>query len=605
MFLILFFFFLSLSLAERPAYLPVSLLYDEHNREANIITNVNIGTPAKSYMLSIDFGVTDIVMFTDLARESISYTSEGNGSDVVQFGTVRFRPPVLVEVGNAASFRTCQSCQGVLGLARDSVVWRLWSEASFTPGLFLFGDMHPIFGSRLFGGMGCLFSISRCQALDTEYLCTAPAMQGNNNYNISISMYGKTILPFDMFTAYMEDKDLYTDQYILWNSLDLIIPHTEVNDSYLAPLTETETDFYNECAANFTLQLRGADMAIGNLGSLKRTLLIEPHTTYPDQADRFLINNSTLSWDNHIILGVQAWRSFAIHWDAVRQVIFLKEHNLYDNYSMIVCFLVAIINAIFIFWKLTAPAMSMLDKDDVRETFHLWQRDRMWHVIVRILGDLVVVASLILPSINAVLSEFTFVYVYTIMQTCVLGVIDLVCTLIGIFLGKRLRETPAPPLITHTWIRLNIVQNVCHETLLLTGMWILFAEKRVDTLGNSAATIFMGWLYYNLNLHAFITIFYIGYVHLRSRKQFGLGPGFMIFISIIFPLVYVTNSLIFWSFLYTFILTIMSQIAPDTTILICSTATLLLLCVSMFMTHLYIRKGILFSLMELRNKNEE
>lgn len=514
------------------------LVFSSSSRKIEYYIDADIGNPSSSIMLCVDFSQSDVILFNSLYNPTTSYSSDKGGTEILKIGDKIFRVNIKIDPSSANMLRNTP-CQGLLGMSRGSFIWKIWDEASFTPASVTFGKINPLFTSIFDGPDECSFTIIDCDLnpvkgsicktsatiLSPDYVTTFNGTQDENGteitlvnkkYTVYFTSDSKSYFPDTVFYAYMNGKNVYSQNPHSWDPILMIFNETINSPMRLSKGIDNEESNIDasKCSSAFKLNIDGGDLVIyessGNTNQ-EPALIFSPISEYAANGgdiDPSFINDGT------IIVGLNMWSKFLIHYSHLDSTIFLKEHDIHFHSTTSNLILMVLIFTIFIRWRVSDSAVFGTGVP-IKELLSYMKFD----IFFQIASIALYFAAFFVPVSQRMLLEARMLYtlITLLMSVQTIGVFFvLVSDIIIVYklyhkIVKKLTisldtansittETPDYVEISETLYRLNIVKLGNHTILLLLSLLVLLLERRIEGMTSllicTVSLILIYYLYY-------------------------------------------------------------------------------------------------------------
>jgi hypothetical protein len=466
-----------------------------------------VGTPPVELKLSIDVSTDQIIVFNQLNRESISW-SNADSTDLVIIAAETYRLAITLDPTESLpeSANACTGCAGVFGMALSSFMWQIWPYISFTTATITLGKLNGIFETH---SSMCPFMIIDCDPSDLFSLCKTTAQVINFDTPLQITTQSDTILPDTIYSAYLNEKNVYSDNINSWDPLfiEFFASHT-FNPNSLLP---TNVD-YATCLQTFNMELTGPDLVVKDGNSL--TVLLEPSATLPVQ------------------LGLSAFRKAIFFRDSINNVAYIKFQKVTPHYSTWNLILFFLAFAFLLRWK-------VVDSTEIKNS----KDERIYNiadVVFQIISIPLYVVGISLSSTrNVLLVDFPLIYWTLLIVIILLFLVDMITVLttihIYVFATKRVKLNP------QEGFRLMLLKNVAHESLLTIAMFLYLLERRLEGISNISNFFILTFMIYNLTYYLILIGFH---TYNQTRKIESLPPSYLIGTHFLFILMYLYFSII-------------------------------------------------------------
>jgi len=183
-----------------------------HIRKSNgdtdsyLAASLAMGNPRKEMTFFVDFSSSSLISYVRLDQISYSYSTDFGGTDLIYISNTRMKVSVTLAVRDR---NKCFDCDGVLGLGKNSFLWRYWSEATITPFYINLGDVHELFTTESCGSF-----IVRCSEGSNalkDHMCIIPVTFNNNSYPLTLNGQMKHSIPEQEFYSYVSSKNIFRD----------------------------------------------------------------------------------------------------------------------------------------------------------------------------------------------------------------------------------------------------------------------------------------------------------------------------------------------------------------------------------------------------------
>ena len=538
------------------------------------IAEVYIGNPTIKYKLEVRFDYRDIIIYDDLKEISTSFIEfktnnsilneiESDSRDIVFLSDEKFIFPVISDKYKTLSPSDTKCprkiCQGILGLKKDSFLWGLYPEISFTRNSITFGQKGIGFTDSQ--NLSNEFYCDIFNSLDILCETNLKSIEFNNKiYNetkIRITLHGNEIyLPKIIYNEYILGKNIYKKK---------------------KKLTPIKFNFNDE----ISFELNEGDF-------LKHLNLID------NNKKLLLLANEE---ENTVIIGTNLLKHVIINKNTFNSKIILKIHESVDNLSVLNLILILILVWYLSRWKMTN--LTILLERQIR--FKNSALNLFFEFSVLIFVGL----SFFLPSTWRILKEFPLFYfsIGFVLATFI------IFKVISIYISVYILNNN----LFYKWdlfIQTSILRNSSQEILNLYSLWLILLERRLEGLSTVLIAIINIYLVYVISFYLLVSLIYILNIQEqykeknrnRGHQDYQKFTSYAIFLFLLMIIIYqalvTVNFFIFPLFTRDF--QIYQQLIIPITVLI---YILIIIAVSNIVTR-YMMKGFFQFLYELKNKDK-
>lgn len=480
-------------------YIPTWI--DKHsNGRESFVTQISIGTPSLYYKLFVSFSHSKISLWTDLEKKSVSYSNELGGSDFVYIGNQYYRLPIYLNSSVYAEFSEsgCQDCVGVLGLALGSPIVSLFSDISVSRSTLTLGNI----GDEI--GWNRRETLSAISCGNEPGLCVTPG-----EISISSGTFKNQMIIFDpviqdislspsIYDSYTKNKNLYSDPITSWDHINFRIEYT--ND-----YENLETMKYGLKKIQ-TLYSIGEDSYTQHLSfSIQPEHLIQ---NIDNGGKRMLIKRGV---KNETRLGTEILKHMIFHkvYEGNMILVQLFETNDHVSNANLALFLVLL----FLLARWMITHISLFYNDKVQD-----KRDFM-ELFYEFLGMAISITSYVLPSTLSLLETHLNLYIGTGFLVGFAFIWNSIEIVIELSQRSNLEKKLSP--IFGTKFESNLARVFSHEVLLLTGLWILLLERRLEGVADILVLFVNVILVFVMSFHILIMFHHINYsVFVEPKRRF-------------------------------------------------------------------------------------
>lgn len=471
---------------ERSDIIPVSLSYTPENTPY-WIAYVRIGSPVKSYKLQVSWDDSDIILFGDYyvtnekTYSTINYSNQfrnGQLIDIIYIGNSYYYLPIKVDgnkrYSNDEHFATCPTCDGIIGFGRSSTFWRLWNgEITFSRDLIELGKPRHLDKLKpTTGKLKCDDNLNNFCAIDSYY------QHNNKNYKILFtSQLYNIYVPESIYNDYVSGKNVYQDQMESWDTFKVHVPLMEEGDD--------------------------SEQKVSEIKLLPNSL--QTSTQYKVKKKRILINDisSQAHYDeginngDHIIMGLAMLQDSVIYKNEMEGYMVMYAIDTAHHYSAINLVLFWSQFMLLIRWKLTDPVLRI---NSLNENVY-W--GNAMTVLFEFISLFIAILIYVLDSTQRVLHSFVFVDVIVSVELVIMTLFNIGCTVFLTYLSKKpVREQRRyPRRDIATFFHLNMVRNVCHDTILITSLWLVLLERTQVSMATVPTVLINLFGFYNLSFY--------------------------------------------------------------------------------------------------------
>ena len=445
------------------------------------IIKVDVGDPQITYKLQASFEHDDIIFWRDLSITSTTWSDDLGGSDIIQVDGKFHRLPIILDIYGRTSLESkCLDCSGIIGLSSKSILWKIWPEMSFSVSKLSLGEMNDVISSNNKD------SVLLIECKDSTGLCKTEGeiSFGHSIFrNLSIiidpSIQG-IIMPPKIHDRYILGKDIYKDDISKF-------PNIEIN---IKPEIEKKSD-----AVEFVEHLNSKYKTAINQKGLKKNqkLIINPQTLvkYNEKNGKnFLLKRGNQNNENVITVGTESMKQLVFHKRSPEFVVvqnFITFDDLpVENYLLFLTQLILSIlwksGHIDLFKHRRATTSSFFDKLD------------------QFLGISITIVSLVLPQNLEILKENSKLFY---------GTIAIVSFSIFIYIARILS---VEKILKYNFtdelndFELNAIESFSYEMIVLSGLWVLLLQYRVENNESIFLLIVNIWVLYTTSVYfSFLT----------------------------------------------------------------------------------------------------
>jgi len=469
------------------------------------VATINIGTPNLSYKLQVSFDYDKIIIWEKLP--SSSYSKKLGGSDYIYVGGKYLRVNIIEDRHKTITINNtyCWNCKGILGLAPSSIFWKIWPDISFSRSRITLGKV----GSEI--GLGEEKSLNLVNCMDYENFCKTRA----SSIRYKNTIIEDIILIFDpstqnlnvpdyIYDEYTSDINIYGSDSDTENS-DIVI---EINLSDLEEESEEENEI--ETLSSFKriknhwkndLKLNNEKIGTDIEINIKYSKLV---CTNKDRGKNFYLKRNAPG-ENYIKLGTLALKSQIFHKYEDYMLIQIFQTNDFISIQNLILFGVQVILSIR--WKITHL--------EILTPAHEVSKNSWIDIFCEILGVAVTITSFVLPSTLDLLSTHLDYYISTAvvisisLSMKIILWIDEIRIRINMINNNNIIINTEKTKTKFLTFERYIFRSFSQEVILLTGMWILALESRVEDLDSFIILITNIFLLYTTSYYALIILHYI------------------------------------------------------------------------------------------------
>lgn len=495
-----------------------------------LVADVIIGTPPKSYRLQVDFDVDKTYVFENLEQNSITYSNELSGSDFIVVGgefkrmeikSDRFRnysPNVLI----------CGDCQGILGLGKSSMIWKLFQDMTISRDMLTLKDIGPEVGYNKGERMQSFHCTGRkglCETSGTiRFLDTVfPSLR-----IIFDPTRQNVILPKKIYDIFTKGRNIYKDDIKKWPKLDISIWSGELDDTFSISTKRVKAikDRFGLDISdlsewfNFTIDPSTHMYITRNYG---KVLLIKPGTD-----------------ESTVILGTSMIKEYIFFINNPTRTVIVQLFHTQDHLSIENIFFFAFLLTLLIRWRVTN---SHLLSDKIIKS-----REHLIEYIYEFVGVASSIAVFFFPS--------TFRYMETnfdlYIGTTILLFFSVFFKILVFITHIRKKHDPRSFSPASNPFEANLYRSFTQEVILLTGLWIVLLERRLENESNILILFVNVYLVYAISYYNIIGIIYFSTISKlyikRDRPNYYKGiknpSGKFIFGLLLFVIVWIYQILV-------------------------------------------------------------
>lgn len=472
-----FIFILNVSGTEPEAFVPTTL-----TTTGRQVAHVRIGNPPRIYALEIDFQADDIVIGLD-AKEyadvqqyprAVSRVYDVvRGEDMVSFDETTFYMPV--RYAPKASLPAPQT-DGVLGLSRQSRVWRFWRSHTLGPGHLRFGGRDQVMEEVRHAHVPLI----ACSPLSASVCLFRGTIDGEE---YDIELFGSAhefYVPQAVYDRYRENQQLYDPTRTPLATIEIKVASHASEGDCVGWLNTRGFPAVESCDAEFDLDIT-PEMYVsrrkGDDATQSNTLQL--NTAHPN---RFTIPVSFL---RHAMIYVDT--------EGGRHHLFIKPHmtDLDVGAGAIVIWFFLLVGVYLPYeWALQSREYEF--RVDGVSKVRRPTRRTVYVMVTEVLGLFLGLASVLwLSRSREILHDFPTPERWLLASTPVLAAIALASGVRTVS-GNPRRTSPATRIGAH-FVRIYAVSAV-----VLLGLWTIAAQVRLSTLATAGTVFFALMLVYTL-----------------------------------------------------------------------------------------------------------
>lgn len=464
---------------------------DQENKGNDVyVVDVLLGKPFRPYRLRVSFSHAGIVLFRDISRLSSTYSFDYTGSDILKIGTGHYRIPVAMSADTTD--KGCLDCDGILGLEMGSVIWRIWPHISFSRATVYLGKQNPVIDEisdkQTIRCEDPQISGSLCKSRGQLHI---PEIGISTETAIDINPTVENIeLPAKIYDAYMKGRNIYTDDLSKWPKLRVEIPALE----------------------NKTFQF---------------VISPEHHFASSLNAPRHVA--IVRSEGESLSIGTYILRQKIIHKNGLDTTLLLASSSSVDALSLANLFILLFLVVLYSRWRITDLRKPVSSDYDVRNS--------MFNLFFETAGVGLTIAAYVIPSSLNVLESHIIIYV---MTGVILGVSIFfkAVAVVRSFTFSQIKVSEYESILEN-----SLVRSLTHEIILLTGMWLVLLERRVEYASTALVLFINVYLVYITLYYFFVMLSYIFYQKTRVSTDFVAFTFFvfLVFLVIVYQVLVAVN----------------------------------------------------------------
>jgi hypothetical protein len=450
--------------------------YNAQNEDIKYSVLLSIGNPHNRIKMTVDFNYDGLIVYSNLAELSSSWSSEGGGTDIVTFGDEKYRIHIILDPSRSLeeSSKSCPSCGGIVGFSSSSFIWQIWSSMSLTSSTVILGSFHSLFKFKQHECNSCIVS---CIPNVNGGLCATEGHVNGVLYKILFSSEPFTFLPEDFFYDYILNKNIYDDNINKWDPLVISFKGLPNVGTELLHFFNSKGAVVDKCLKSTEMKLYGKDLVIDSDRSHKK-LLLRSHTL-----------NDT------VILGLTTLSHAIIHYDSPHNLMIIKKHEGNLNHSEPMLLAIAVLFWLFIRWECQDTSFFERDEAILSATFD---------AVNEIISVPIVITVYAIRPTSMVMKDFKEFYILTGVLIAIESII-IMSVVVSTFYKSRKLEP-------FTGFEYNYVKRSLNCIFSATGIWLAMVEKRTDSLGNLITFFVQGAIIYLLFYYIILALSYYYYV---------------------------------------------------------------------------------------------
>lgn len=476
------------------------------------VANVAIGTPSIYYKLHISFIHTKLFMWNDLSTKSVSYSRELGGTDFVFIGSSYYRVPVSINTTTRQDFSNsgCFDCVGVLGLGTGSALTFLFSEMSVSRSSITLGKL----GDEIGWNSRETLAVLSCQ--DVPGLCVTHGHITTRESSLEMerivfdpATQDITLSP-RVYDSYMSGKNLYADPVSSWE-------HLEFEIGAMVEYESLEHMKYGLEKIKTRYGLEDSSYVEHLKFSIQPEHLIQSTS---QGGKRMLIKRGNT---DETRLGTEVLKHMIFHkmTDGNMILVQLFETNDHISNANLIMFLVLL----FLLARWMITHISVFYNDEIHAKRSLIELG------YEITGMALSIAAYVLPSTLSLLETHMSLYIGTGIMvgfSFIWNSVEL-----GFDISNRIKKRERL-LFFGSDFEANMARVFSHEILLLTGLWILLLERRLEGVADILVLFVNIILVFVMSFHLVVmlhyTVFSFFFEPMRTRQGSPIGKFFSFFV---------------------------------------------------------------------------
>jgi hypothetical protein len=221
---------------------------------------------------------------------------------------------------------------------------------------------------------------------------------------------------------------------------------------------------------------------------------------------------------NELVIGTDILRQYMIHRNAASQTMAFQASTSADALSVENLIFMLVLSVLYARWRITD--LNSVIGQDAR------LRNAWYNLFFEACGVGIAIASYVLPSSLSILTSHRVIYITT---GVVIG-LSVVFKALSVYRSYTFDENDLEqyePIFEN-----NLMRSLTQEVLLLTGLWLVLLERRLEFASTALVLLTNIFLVYVVLFYLFLVIAYVVFTKERSLVPF----SFISFVCLLFAL---------------------------------------------------------------------
>lgn len=379
-------------------------------------------------------------------------------------------------------------------MGKNSIIWQLWNEISFSRSRITFGSVNKRIKEEAEKSPLVLLQCGEHNEREKTTTTTTPPPSFQNGLctvNASLEYSGRVfrnlevvidptfqdiILPSFVYDLITFGMDIYNQDEESWSSFDLVFKEGITETSLLKSHSPMEVEHFTK---EMTITVK-PEKFVKDIGGGKKDLVLK--------------RGDETTHRHRVTLGTESLKNLIIHKNRSGYMT-IQNFITFDSISATNLILFAIQVVLWLRWKILHLELLKETKTKRKATF--------LNTFTRLLGIAITITSVALPQNQMLLGENEPLFYGTIA----LVAFSLLLELPFLLSFQQVIKFDVEKYLTH--FEYNLISSFSHEVLLLTGMWVLILQERVEGTGGPFLLVLNVLLLYSVSSYLVMTTHYL------------------------------------------------------------------------------------------------
>jgi len=306
--------------------------------------------------------------------------------------------------------------------------------------------------------------------------------------------------------------------------------------------------------------------------------------------------NIIKSEDSSVVIGMHLLKEFVVHRNLAEGTLVLHSSISSDFLSVENLVFIVILVPLLISWRITdlnqPPALV---KDDDEEDI----RNTTLNLILEATGVFLSLATYVFPSSLQIVKDYVIVYVFTGIVFGISFILKFLSIILEFPANNGERNT-GKSILHYKSFETRLIRSFSQEVLLLTAIWLLLAQRRIEALSTILVLGVSVYLIYVSSFYCFLMSIYILVNWQKSRP----ASNFFSWVSFFTFLLVGFQGLVTVNFFFPPFLVQNNSIYTQLLIPALLFLYLFIICAAIYVMRLYLNKWNMVLLYKLKSKDQ-